>query len=286
MATANRTRRKVQKRKRMMRAIVCLFLLALIGFPRTASADLLEQGFKDMYNLSFASAHDKFASWEKSNPDSPEGPVFDAAASLFSEFDRLKILQSEFFVNDHVYEDRKRETPSPEIRQRFETSLSESKRLSEQRLQQNPNDESALFANVLRLGLHANYLALIEKQNLSALSEIKQATESAEGLLRLHPTCYDAYIAIGVENYLLSLKPAPVRWLLHATGAQTDKQMGIEKLKLTATEGHYLQPYAELLLAVAALRDKDSSEARRLLSSLATRFPRNPLYREELDRIR
>src|ERR1700761_4676884 len=177
----------------MMRVAACLFLFALIGFPRAASADLLEQGFKDMYNLSFASAHQKFVSWEKSNPTSPEGPVYDAAASLFSEFDRLKILQAQFFVNDHLYEERKRETPSPEIKQRFEAALSESKRLSDQRLQQSPNDESALFANVLRLGLHANYLALIEKQNLSALTEIKQATESAESLLRLYPKCYDAY---------------------------------------------------------------------------------------------
>ncbi len=81
--------------------------------------------------------------------------------------------------------------------------------LSESRLLQSPKDEDALFANVLRLRLHADYLALIEKQNLAALREIRQATDEAEALLRLYPNCYDAYIAGGIENYLLSQKPAP-----------------------------------------------------------------------------
>ena len=46
-----------------------------------------------------------------------------------------------------------------------------------------------------------------------------------------------------------------------------------------------MQPYAQLLLAVAALRDNDDAGARRLLSDLARRFGRNPLYREELAKI-
>jgi hypothetical protein len=238
-----------------------------------------------MYNLSFGSAHQSFERWEKLNPGNPLGPVFDAAAYLFSEFDRLKILQSEFFVNDRGYLNRKRETPNLQVKKEFERALDESKKLSENRLRQSPNDEDALFANVLRLGLHADYLALIEKQNLAALREIKQARDDAEALLRLYPTCYDANIAGGIENYLLSQKPAPVRWLLQVTGAQTDRDAGIAKLKLTASKGHYLQPYAELLLAVAALRDKNSIEARRLLSDLAQRFPQNPLYRLELNQL-
>jgi hypothetical protein len=135
------------------------------------------------------------------------------------------------------------------------------------------------------LGLHADYLALILKQEMNALSEIKQATAVAEELLRRDPTAYDAYIAVGTENYLLSLKAAPVRWFLRVGGAQTDRDTGIAKLKLTATSGQFLQPYAELLLAVAALRSNDKPEAIRLLTDLARRFPHNPLYAEEVRKI-
>jgi hypothetical protein len=77
-----------------------------------------------------------------------------------------------------------------------------------------------------------------------------------------------------------------VRWLLDLTGSQTDKSEGIKDLRIVADKGHYLQPYAKLLLAIAALRDGNRAQARDLLSWLSARFPKNPLYREELKKIK
>ena len=132
------------------------------------------------------------------------------------------------------------------------------RKLADAILQHSPNDRNALFATVLNLGLESDYLALVEKRDLAALAATKRAGLAAEKLLAVDPACYDAYLAIGVENYILGLNPAPVRWLLRLYGAETDKESGIQKLQLTATKGHYLLPFARLLLAVAALRDKRS----------------------------
>ena len=144
-----------------------------------------------------------------------------------------------------------------------------------------------MFAQVLAFGLNSDYLALIEKRNFAALSETKQARAAAEKLLAQKPDYYDAYLAVGVENYLLSLKPAPVRWFLRMSGSETDKQEGLQKLRLTAEKGHYLLPFARLLLAVAALRDKDRDGARRgELGWLTTQFPENHLFREELAKVK
>jgi hypothetical protein len=104
-------------------------------------------------------------------------------------------------------------------------------------------------------------------------------------LLALDPSYYDAYLAVGVENYLLGVNPAPVRWFLRIGGAETNKDDGIAKLRITAEKGRYLAPYARLLLAVAALRDRDRETARRLLSGLAEEFPQNRLYRKELAQL-
>ena len=73
---------------------------------------------------------------------------------------------------------------------------------------------------------------------------------------------------------------------MRLSGAQTDRQTGIERLRITAEKGHYLLPYARLLLAVVAIRDKDSVNARRILSALAAEFPGNRLYREELAKLK
>ena len=78
---------------------------------------------------------------------------------------------------------------------------------------------------------------------------------------------------------------APVRFLLRLKGGQVDHDKGINSLARTAAHGYYLEPFAKLLLAVAALRDNNPSEAARLLRELHQRFPDNPLYLRELDRI-
>jgi hypothetical protein len=85
--------------------------------------------------------------------------------------------------------------------------------------------------------------------------------------------------------YMLSLKPAPLRLLLRMTGANVDREKGLEELRETAAHGHYLEPFAKLLLAVAALRDNNPVRARELLGELHRRFPDNELYTREMDRI-
>src|SRR5207248_4854661 len=134
-------------------------------------------------------------------------------------------------------------------------------------------------------GLRGDYAALIEKRNIASLTYMKTGRTIAQRLLQRDPNCYDAYLAIGAENYLLGSSPAPVRWLLRIGGSQTDKQEGLQRLRLTAEKGYYLAPFARLLLAVAALRDKDRGTAKVLLAGLATQFPRNQLYAKELARI-
>jgi hypothetical protein len=242
-------------------------------------------GYRQMYNLDFAEAHQTFNSWQVSHPQDPLGFVSDAAAYLFSEFNRLHILELDLFTDDSKYEAQSKLTPDPAAKARFEADLQKSDQLAHQILARSPGDREATFAEVLVNGLRGDYLALIEKKNLAGLSYMKNSRALAEKLLASDPNCYDAYLAIGAENYILSLNPAPIRWFLRLTGAQTDKQEGIARLRLTAEKGQYLGPYARLLLAVAALRDKDRSTARQLLQGLAHEFPKNELYAKELNRI-
>jgi hypothetical protein len=265
-----------------------LFVLALAGACSAATSvdpANLEAGYRQMYNLDFDTAHQTFIAWEHAHPEDPLGPVSNAAAYLFAEFDRLHILESELFTDDNRFEHRKSFSPDPKIRNAFNSELQLAEQSADRVLEKTPDDHAAIFAKVMVGGLRGDYLALVEKRNMAALTTIKNSRALAEKLLSQDPSYYDAYLAIGVENYLLSVNPAPVRWFLRLTGARTDKAEGLAKLRLTAQRGHYLAPYARLLLAVAALRDHDRPQARSLLSGLADEFPRNPLYRRELARI-
>jgi hypothetical protein len=265
-----------------------LLIVASARFVRgdgPTGSGLVEQGYRQMYNLDFDSAHNSFQQWQQQRPQDPLGPVSDAAAYLFGEFDRLHILQSQFFVDDNAFRGMKKPDADPEVRRKFQNDLAKGQQLSDAILRESPRDKDAMFASILRMGLHSDYLSLIEGRNLQALSEMKTSRILAENLLSIDPGYYDAYLAVGVENYMLSLKSAPARWLLRLTGAQTDKDRGVEKMKLAAMNGHYLQPFARLLLAVQNLRDKKRGTAKEILAGLAREFPGNRLYAEELRKL-
>jgi hypothetical protein len=257
-----------------------------VAFDETNSSSLdLNSGYRQMYNLQFEEAHQTFRAWEQSHPDDPLGPTSDAAAYLFAEFDRLGVLQSELFVDDERLKKGQKLVSDPESKLAFEGALAKSEQLADRILSTSPQDRNALFAKVLNLGMRGDYLALIEKRPFTSLSYMKNAGILAERLLAIDPSYYDAYIAVGFENYILGSSPVPVRWLLRAYGAETDKNRGIQELRLTAEKGHYLLPYARLLLGVVALRDGDRKQAREILADLAHEFPDNKLYVRELARL-
>jgi hypothetical protein len=273
---------------------IVLLLASVLGFAGIGLASppaamvyspVLERGYQDMYNLDFAAAHQTFRGYQGEHPDDPTGYVSNAAAYLFSEFNRLHILESDLFTDDTKFEHRDKQSPDPTVKVEFEKELSKSDAAAAKILAQNPEDVNALFAQVLSNGLRGDYTALIEKRNIASLGYMKNSRLIAQKLLASDPTCYDAYLAVGAENYLLGVNAAPVRWILRMTGSETDKEQGLQRLRLTAEKGHYLAPFARLLLAVAALRDKDRQTARVLLAGLAKEFPGNQLYVTELGRI-
>lgn len=265
------------------------FIAVILVMPAFCATNLaphpgtpIEQGFNDMYNLDFSDAHHQFDVWEAAHPDDPMGPVCHAAALLFTEFDRLGVLESQLFTDNDRFADRRKLSPDPQTKRQFMAALDMADALADKALQRNSQDANAEFTKILSSGLRSDYAALVEKHDLAALRYTKQARQFAEVLLKQKPDDYDAYLAVGVENYLLGIKPAPIRWFLSASGVETDKAQGIHDLELTAAHGDLLAPFAQLLLAVSALRDNNQSQACSLLTGLSQRYTHNPLYRHEL----
>ncbi len=251
-----------------------------------ASSEGLYQGWLKMYDLKFEEAHQVFDPWNQAHPLDSLGPASDAAAYLFSELARLGTLETELFTDNSRFADRAKLHPDPALRARFNQEIERSDRLADAALRVSETDENALFAKSLTLGLRADYASLVDKQDLAALKFTKDGRSYSDRLMAADPNAYDAYLGPGVENYLLSLKSAPLRALLRATGARVDREKGLEQLRITALHGHYLEPFAKLFLAVAALRDKNQGVAKTLLQELHNRFPNNQLYLRELNRLK
>lgn len=278
----------IRIRFRYIFIVLCMFwfgIAPLVISAEPLSGNVLDDGYRDMYNLRFSDAHSKFQQWMSSHPQDPMGPVSDAAASLFSEFERLRVIDVQLFADQSRFDSRNRLTPDGNVRKAFEDHLNQASSLADAALQRDPHDARALYVKTLISGMRSDYALMIDKKDLAALNYSKEASSYSKQALAANPHLYDAYLASGVENYMLSLKFAPVRWLLNLTGASTSRQEGIRLLKLTATQGHYLAPFARMMLAVAALRENRPQEARSILINLKQEFPLNSLYDRQLAQI-
>jgi len=266
----------------------CAFLALSMAAPR-ARADVsptgLDRGFRRLYDLDFPGAQKEFVAWEKENPQNPVGPASEAAGILFSEFNRLGVLEAQFYEDDSLFGARKKYETNPEQRARFEQRLSQAEDLARAKLARDARDRDALLAMTLATGLRSDFAALIEKRNLASLHYTKEATAWAGQLLAADPTCYDAHLASGISRYIIGSMAAPVRWILRIGGISGDKAEGIAELQTTAAKGRLLAPFARILLAIAYVREKNVSDARLLLASLQSEFPDNPLFGRELARL-
>ena len=272
---------------RLCCCVVILFSVTCVAEDgaNSPAPSALDRGFTGLYNLDFSGAQQEFSSWEKQHPEDPVGPVSEAAGLLFSEFNRLGVLEAQFYENDSAFENRAKLKPDPALRAHFDSAIARAQTLARARLATDSINRDALFALTLCSGLQADYFALIEKRNLASLHYTKEASASAQQLLAVCPNCYDALLATGFSKYVIGSMAAPVRWVLRMGGLPADKQGGINDLQTTAEHGHYLAPFARILLAIAYVREKDKPRALEMLAGLEREFPSNTLFPREIARL-
>ena len=245
----------------------------------------LDAGFRLLYELKPAEARAQFEAWQKSHPEDPLGSASEAAAYLFEECYRQGVLTSEFFLDNKRFLGKVLLKPDPELRAAFFAADKQAQDLAQMRLQTNPEDTNALFAMTLSVGMQADYASLIDKHQVESLKMVGDADRYAKKLLAVAPEAADAYLTLGAVNYIIGSLPAYKRLFLGFAGIHGDKKAGIQQLEIAAERGHYLRPFAKILLALAALRLKQTEVARTQLQELVAEFPENPLFASELAKL-
>ncbi len=244
-----------------------------------------DAGFHLLYELKFEEARAQFAFRQKSHPEDSLGSAAEAASYLFEECYREGVLTSEFFLDNKRFLGKIPLKPDPKLRAAFFAADKRAQKLAQLRLKTDPDDTNALFAMALSLGMQADYASLIDKKQLESLKMIGEADKYAKKLLVILPDAADAYLGLGTANYVIGSLPGFKKFLLAFAGIHGDKKVGIQQLQIAADHGHYLRPFAKILLALAALREKKTEVARNQLKELVAEFPENPLFASELAKL-
>jgi hypothetical protein len=255
--------------------------------PNVMSDQELDAGFRLLYELKFDQAREAFAKWQQQRPTEPLGPALEAASDLFEEFYRKGVLTSEFFLDDNRMLGGIRDKPDAELERQFASAVQRAQKLARARMAQQPKDPDALFALTLIGGMQADDFFLIQKRQLDSMRSLRETDRNARILLGVAPDTDDAYLALGVANYVIGCLPAYKRAVLWMGGVHGDKMLGMQQVARAAASenARYLRPFARLMLALAALREKDPDLARQQLQELTMEFPENPLFAKELAKV-
>ena len=241
----------------------------------------LMTGFNLLYQQKFTEAREIFSDWQSRNPEEPFGEIALAASYLFEELYRQGVLTSDFFLNEKRFLHGIEGKPDPDRMNKFREALTQARALARQRLKTRAKDPEALFALTLAAGMESDALAILEKKQLDGLKRMKEANEYAKQLLAQRPDAADAYVAPGIANYIIgSLNPG-YRFALWFGGIHGDKKLGMEEVAKTVDNGRYLRPFAKIMLALAARREKQNALAQKLLRELSEEFPSNDTFETE-----
>jgi hypothetical protein len=267
-----------------------LLLSPLIGFarepldiasPAFTTVPELSAGFDLLYEQKFAEARATFANWQARNPEDPFGAVAVAASYLFEELYVQGVLTSEFFLDEKKFLHGIDGKPDPERMSHFREALARGRQVAQERQKTNAQDGEALYALTLAAGMEADAESILQKKHLAGLKRMKEANGYAKRLLSQYPDAADAYIAPGIANYIIGSQSAGSRFALWFGGIHGDKKLGMEQVAKTAENGRYLQPFAKIILALAARREHQDDLAQRLLRELKDQYPGNALFASE-----
>ncbi len=264
------------------------------GIPACASADApptvlipeIDEGFRLMYQLKFSEARARITDWGKTNAEQPLFHAALAATYLFEEFYHQGVFTSAFFLDDKKLLEGIEGRPDEERRKAFLGAIRHAQDLAERRRKADSSDTDALFVLAISNGMLADYTSLIERRQFASLKFIKAAEEYSKLLLAASPHMEDAYVALGAANYIIGCLPGYKQFFLRFGGIRGDRMRGMMQLEMAVRSGNYLKPFAKILLALVALREKQPGLARRLLEELVTEFPTNPVFRDELAKLK
>jgi tetratricopeptide (TPR) repeat protein len=249
--------------------------------PSFNSVPELENGYRLMYEQKFPEAREVLMAWAAENPTEPFGQVSVGASYLFEEFYLQQVLTSDYFLNDKRFLGGITGTPDPARMKAFQESIAKARTLANQRMKKHPRDPEALFVLALCAGMQSDADSMLMKKHYDALKMLKEANSNAELLLKEHPDTYDIYVAPGIAYYVIGSLSSSARFMLWFGGIHGDKQLGMNQVQKTAENGNYLKPFAQILLALSARREKQDELAQKNLKELTEEFPGNSTYAAE-----
>lgn len=243
--------------------------------------DLIRQGYDLAYNLD----HDEaVAALRRAIDETPDDPAPYRAVAAITWL-RIIFLRGGFLVDNYLtgagatISTRRVKTQKPpeSLDESFKVHIEKAVELSEEAVENNPDDPDAHYELGASVALAASYKATIEGNALPALRDAKRAYTAHEKVLELDPRRKDASLILGLYRYLVSMLPRAFRMVAYLVGFDGGKDEAIRLVEEAAAYPGDTRSEAQFALVLLYNRERQFGGAQRVLSDLKRRFPRNRL---------
>ena len=262
--------------------ILCLLVLVpavAAQTPRTVDK-LRADGYDALFNLDYDNARRSFQKLCDLEPDNPAGPE-SFALSLW-----LEQLNKTWQAKGKLYSDEADTKDQPKVNANqvaeFRKWTRRTKQLAQARLRKDKRDVEALYFLGAAEGLEAAYAAGVERKYMSALRSGSDAVDQHRKVLELSPQFIDAYLTIGLQDYVIGSLALPVKMMAGTFGVHGSKKRGLKELEQVSRDGHWARDVARVLLVDLYKREKRWDDAIATSRDLSTRYPRNVLFKQQL----
>ena len=265
-------------------APMLLPMLLMTAPARVAAQDLsaVDPGYQHFYNLEYDDALAIFRADAAKNPNSAEALNHIAQTILYRQMFRAGTLESQMVTGNNPFLRRAEMKISAADEKEFLDSLDHALALSEARLQKNPDDVPALYAQGVSYGLRCNYHFLVHKAWIDALKDATASRKAHHRVTELDPSSVDASLMQGVYDYVIGSLPPLWRTLGFLAGYVGDRNRGVDTLRMVADKGKINRTDAAVVLCAILRREKRPKETVPFLLDLIEKYPRNFLLRLEL----
>lgn len=233
-------------------------------------------------DLEYEHAIQQLRSWLKTHPEDLRALNCLATSLLYQEMFHRGLLESRVYGNSGDIFKASRVPLTPQFEQQLLPILEKAQTLAEMRAEVDPKDKVSLYWAGVTHGTRATFDLALRKEYVTALHESTEALDLHRRVLELDPQYVDAYLIVGMNNYILGSLPWYVRVVAALTGRRGDRDEGIRQVKRVTEEGTDARGDARLMLAVLYQREKMYREALQMYEKMSYDHPRNYLLLLEI----
>ncbi|HEY6328456.1 MAG TPA: hypothetical protein VI756_03895 [Blastocatellia bacterium] len=236
------------------------------------------EGNTALYNLDYQKAREMFTQMTRDAPNNPAGYVYLANNLWLETLNHSRRLSTSLYSSDSFYVQTQESDVTDRGRDRqFNAYIEQALAVCAELLKKNPNDTEALYYRGSALGLSAGYKATVGRSFRGAIWDANKSIQIQREVLKLDPNYYDAYLSVGLYEYVIDSLPLPWRVLARLAGLKGSKERGIQELETVVQQGKYASDDARVVLVGIYGREKRNDLALGQLDALAAKYPQNYL---------